>query len=79
MKPTFKLHSEPAVSKDAVAFFDEMAEAARQGEVLGWTGAWMTKDRQFFTQTVGEPNRNPVYAIGMLVVLVARLIRKILK
>ena len=79
MKPPFKLHSEPPVSKDAVAFFDEMAAQARQGEVLGWTGAWMTKDREFYTQTVGEPHRNPVYAIGMLVVLIARLLKRIVK
>lgn len=78
MKAPFRLH-EDISSADTVEFLEDMLARAKRGEILGGTGSWMLKSRQLIMHTTGEPGRSPVYAIGMLVVLILKLARRVLK
>lgn len=77
IKSVFKLADE-AVSHETVEALESLLNKAKNGDVIGIAFVAMNKQRTYNTNTAGELHRNMTFAVGTLMVLVARLLREIL-
>jgi hypothetical protein len=77
MKPPFML-SRDTISHDTVEVLQVLLEEAKKGNLIGIVFATMyTKpSRRYTTEAAGEADRNPTFAIGIVVVLLYRLVMK---
>ena len=54
------------VSRDTVEAFEAMAEAAREGYIVGGAFVVLMKRQRFIVNACGELSKNPTLARGML-------------
>lgn len=76
-KSFFKL-AEDSISHETVAALETLLDKAKKGDIIGIAFAVMNKQRTYNTNTAGELHRNLTFAIGTLMVLVAKLLKQIL-
>ena len=77
MKQVFGL-ADDAISHETVAALKTLTERAEHGEVIGIAYSVMNKKRTYHVDTAGELHRNMTFAVGTLLVLIARLLRQII-
>lgn len=79
MKPPFILAPDN-ISHSTVDALQAMLDDAKSGNLIGIAFAAMYKSpkRTYATNTAGELHRNMTFAVGMLLVLVAKLLRQII-
>jgi hypothetical protein len=79
MKPPFVL-THDQISHSTIEALQRLLDDAKTGKLIGIAFAAMYKkpNRSYVTNTAGELHRNMTFAVGMLLVLVAKLLRKIL-
>ena len=76
-KPYFKL-AEDTISHETVEAIQTLLDKAKRGDIIGIAFAVMNKQRTYNTNTAGELHRNMTFAVGTLMVLVAKLLRDII-
>lgn len=77
IKPYFKL-AEDVISHETVEALQTLLDKAKRGDIIGIAFAVMNKQRTYNTNTAGELHRNMTFAVGTLMVLIARLLRDII-
>ncbi|SHL41679.1 hypothetical protein SAMN05216428_102336 [Nitrosospira sp. Nsp11] len=79
MKPPFVL-TDDTISHSTVEALQDLLNDAKMGKLIGIAFAAMYKKprRSYVTNTAGELHRNATFAVGMLLVLVAKLLRQII-
>lgn len=78
MKRVFGL-AEDTISHETVEALETLLDKAKRGDVIGIAFTVMNKQRSYNANTAGELHRNMTFAIGTLLVLIARLLRQIIK
>lgn len=76
-RPFFKL-AEDKISHETVEALEILLDKARKGDIIGIAFSVMNKRRTYNTSTAGELHRNMTFAVGTLMVLVARLLKEII-
>lgn len=76
-KSVFKL-AEDSISHETVEALETLLDKAKKGDIIGIAFSVMNKQRTYNTNTAGELHRNMTFAVGTLMVLVARLLRDII-
>jgi len=79
MKPPFLL-TQDTISHSTIEALQNLLNDAKMGKLIGIAFAAMSTkpSRTYVTNTAGELHRNMTFAVGMLLVLVAKLLRQIL-
>jgi hypothetical protein len=74
-KPIFGL-AQDTISHDTVEALQTLLDKAKRGDVIGIAYSVMNKKRTYHVDAAGELHRNPTFAIGTVIVLVYRLVKK---
>jgi hypothetical protein len=61
------------ISDDVVESLEFLLEQARRGDVFGIAYVVQLKRRKFIMDTAGESQRNPLYTVSLLHLLMAQL------
>ena len=68
--------AQDTISHDTVEALQTLLDKAKQGDVIGIAYSVMNKKRSYHVDSAGELHRNPTFAIGTIVVLLYRLIKR---
>lgn len=70
-----------SISHGTVEALESLLDDTKMGKLIGIAFAAMYKkpSRSYIIDTAGEAYKSPTFAVGMLLVLVAKLLRKIIR
>lgn len=68
--------AQDTISHDTVEALETLLDKARRGDVIGIAYSVMNKKRSYLVDSAGELHRNPTFAIGTVVVLLYRLVKR---
>lgn len=66
------------ISHETVEALQTLLDKAKRGDIIGLAFTVMNKQRSYNANTAGELHRNMTFAVGTLLVLIARLLRQII-
>lgn len=80
MKPPFVL-AQDTISHDTVEALQFLLDEAKKGNLIGivFAAMYIKPKRRFAADAAGEADRNPTFAIGILVVLLYKLLIKAIR
>ena len=78
MKTPFKLVPD-SISHDTIKATRTLVNEAENGELIGFAFTAMYSKGSYVVNTAGEAYKSPTFAIGMLLVLIAKLLMQIIR
>jgi hypothetical protein len=76
--PTHKLIDLDFTADDVIEALEYLLQEAKRGQIIGLTYGAMMRKRSCIVDAVGEMDRNPLSALGMLSLLQAQIAKRVI-